>query len=56
MFRKMKKKHNKIILIARSKLHSTDSIISKALTDNENSHEEFTTILNEVDNYRKQKT
>ena len=32
---------------ARSKLNSIESKISKALMDNENSHEEFEAIINE---------
>ena len=35
---------------ARSKLNSIESKISKALIDNEISHEDFTTILNEKQN------
>ena len=35
---------------ARSKLNSVESKISKALIDNEISHEDFTTILNEKQN------
>ena len=45
--RNKKKKHNKIVILARSKLNSIDNIISKALTDNEISHEDFETIINE---------
>ena len=32
------KKHNKIVMLARSKLNSIESKIFKALMDNENSH------------------
>ena len=45
--RNKKKKHNKIVMIARSKLNSIENKISKALTDNEISHEDFETIINE---------
>ena len=38
---------------ARSKLNSIESKISKALVDNEISHEEFETIINEEKQYRK---
>ena len=48
--RNKKKKHNKTIVLARSKLNSIESKISKALIDNEISHEDFTTILNEKQN------
>ena len=42
------KKHNKIFMLARSKLNSIKSNISKALMDNDISHEDFETIINEV--------
>ena len=45
--RNKKKKHNKIVMLARSKLNSIESKISKALMDNEISHEDFETITNE---------
>ena len=45
--RNKKKKHNKIVMLARSKLNSIENKISKALTDNEISHEDFETIINE---------
>ena len=48
--RNKKKKHNKTVMLARSKLNSIESKISKALIDNEISHEDFTTILNEKQN------
>ena len=44
--RNKKKKHNKIVILARSKLISIESKISKALTDNEISHEDVKTIEN----------
>ena len=45
--RKKIKKHNNIVLVARIKLNSIGNIISKALTDNEIAHEEFTRNINE---------
>ena len=45
--RNKKKKHKKIVMLTRSKLNSTESKISKALLDNEISHEDFETIINE---------
>ena len=45
--RNKKKKHNKIVMLARSKLNSIESKISEALINNEISHEDFMTILNE---------
>ena len=50
--RNKKKKYNKIVMLARSKLNSTENKISKALTDNEISHEDFETIINEEKKYR----
>ena len=48
--RNKKKKHNKIVMLARSKLNSIESKISKAMIDNEVSHEDFETIINEEKN------
>ena len=53
--RNKKKEHNKIVMLARSKLNSTDSKISEALINNEISHEDFMTILNEEKKYRELK-
>ena len=49
--RNKKKKHNKIIMLARSKLNSIESKISEALINNQISHEDFLTIINEERNY-----
>ena len=49
--RNKKKKHNKIIMLARSKLNSIESKISEALINNEISHEDFVIIINEERNY-----
>ena len=54
--RNKKKKHNKIVMLARSKLNSIENKISKALMDNEISHEDFETIINEeknIENWKK---
>ena len=48
--RNKKKKHNKIVIVARSKLNSIEIKISEALINNETSHENFMTILNEEKN------
>ena len=48
--RKKKKKHNKIIALARSKLNMIETLISQALTDFEISHEEFSKIIYEKNN------
>ena len=50
--RNKKKKHNKIVMLARSKLNSIESKISEALINNQISHEDFITIINEERNYR----
>ena len=49
--RNKKKKHNKIVMLARSKLNSIESKISEALINNEISHENFMTILNKEKKY-----
>ena len=46
-----KKKHNKIIALARSKLNITENLISQALIDFEITHEEFSKIIYEKNNY-----
>ena len=48
--RNKKKKHNKIVMLARSKLNRIESKISEALINNEISHEDFMTIINEEKN------
>ena len=53
--RNKKKKHNKIVMLARSKLNSIESKISEALINNQISHEDFITIINEERNYRELK-
>ena len=47
--RKKKKKHDKILMLAKSKLSSIDTLLSQALIDMDISHEEFITILKEKD-------
>ena len=49
--RNKKKKHNKIVILARSKLNSIERIISEALMNNEISHEDFIMIINEEKKY-----
>ena len=53
--RNKKKKHDKILMLAKNKLNSTETLISQALIDMEISHEEFITILKEKDKYEKMK-
>ena len=49
--RKKKKKHNKIIDLARSKLNIIENLISQTLFDFEITHEEFSKIIYEKNNY-----
>ena len=42
--RNKKKKHDRILMMAKSKLNSIENLISQALIDMEISHEEFVTI------------
>ena len=46
--KKRKKKHSKIIVLAKNKLNMMDTLLSSALNDSEISHEEFTNIINEA--------
>ena len=50
--RNKKKKHDEILMLAKSKLNSIETLISQALIDMEISHEEFITILKEKDKYK----
>ena len=43
--KKRKKKHNKIIALAKSKLNTIDTLLSSSLNDSEISHEELTNII-----------
>ena len=49
--RMKRKKHNKIIALARSKLNIIENLISQALIDFEITHEEFSKIIYEKNNY-----
>ena len=49
--REKKKKHNKTIALARSKLNIIDNLISQTLIDFEITHEEFSKIIYEKNNY-----
>ena len=53
--RNKKKKHNKIVMLARSKLNRKESKVSEALINNEISHEDCMTIINEEKKYRELK-
>ena len=45
--RNKNKKHNKIVMLARSKLNSIESKISNRLMNNQISHEDFEAIINQ---------
>ena len=49
--KKRKKKHNKIIALAKNKLNMIDTLLSSALNDSKISHEEFTNIITEKNIY-----
>ena len=51
--RNKKKKYDKILMLAKSKLNSIETQISQALIDMEISHEEFIAIFKEKDKYEK---
>ena len=50
-----KKNHNKIVMLARSKLNSIQSKIPEALLNNEISHEDYETFIDEERNYHEPK-
>ena len=49
--RNKKKKHNRIVMLARTKLNSIEFLIYQALINFKFSHENFMTIINEKRNY-----
>ena len=53
--RKKKKKHSKIITLARNKLNIIETLISQALTDFDISHEKFSKTIYEKNNYEQMK-
>ena len=53
--RNKKKKHGKILILAKSKLNNIETLVSTALIDMEISHEEFNTILKDKNKYEKMK-
>ena len=53
--RMKKKKHDKNLMLAKSKLNSIETLISQALDDIEISHEEFIIILKEKAKYERMK-
>ena len=53
--RNKKKKHDKILMLAKSKLNSIETLIFQALIDLDISHKEFIKILREKDKYEQMK-
>ena len=53
--KKRKKKHNKIIVLAKNKLNMIDTLLSSALNDSEISHEEISNIINKANIYENNK-
>ena len=53
--RKKKKKHNKIVMLAKNKLNSIETLMSQALIDLDISHEVFKTIVNEKEKHEQMK-
>ena len=53
--KKQKEKHDKILMLAKSKLNSIETLISQALIDLDISHEEFVRSLKKKDKYEKMK-
>ena len=49
--KKRKKKHNKIIALAKDKLNTIYTLLSSALNDSEISHEEFSNVITEANFY-----
>ena len=55
IIKKKKKKHDKIVLLAKSKLNSIEVLISKALIDSNISHDEFVLINNMLKEYEEER-
>ena len=53
--RNKKKKHDKILMLAKSKLNSNQTLVSQVLIDMKKSHEKFVTVLKEKNKYEKMK-
>ena len=53
--KKRKKKHDKIIALAKSKLNMIDTLLSSVLNDSKINHDEFTNIINEKNIYENTK-
>ena len=53
--RNKNKNHDKILMLAKSKLDSIETLITQALFDMEMSHEEFNAIIREKQKYKRTK-
>ena len=51
IIKKKKKKHDKIVLLAKSKVNNIEVLISKGLIDSNNSHDELVSIINVLKEY-----
>ena len=51
--RNKKKKHDKILMLAKSKVNSIEALVSQALIDMEIRHEEFDTFMKEKRKYKR---
>ena len=51
MIKKKKKKHDKVVLLAKTKLNSIEILISKALIDSNVSHDELVSMYNALKEY-----
>ena len=55
ILKKKKKKHNKIVLLGKAKLNTTEVLISKALMDSYISHDKFVSVNNVLREYYEMK-
>lgn len=53
--RKKKKKHNKVIMLEKIKLNILETLISRGFINLKICHEQYTTIINEEEKYRRKK-
>ena len=51
--RRKKQKHNKVVMLAKSKLNSIETLMTQALIDLDKSLKEFKTIINEKEKYER---
>ena len=55
IIKKKKEKHDKLVLLAKSKLNSIEVLFSKTLIDSVISHDEFVLIINALKEYSEMK-